>query len=407
MVQAANHELLVYDADYDPTNESYNSLERLEHFTKYLRSLEDDTHYVWQEVRQVIQEFNPDFLGLTIVSATLVSAIKVIKIAKEIKPEIKVIVGGVHPTLCPEECIGIADYVVQNEGEMVILDILDGKVKKGIVKGTRISNLDQLPLPAISCLYNLHKYHKRDLSLVISTRGCPNNCKFCNSPQIWGRKVTRKSVSYLINEIANLNKEHGVTDFFISDDSFTYHGSWLEQFCFEVKKLNITWRCLARIDQINEEMVDKMFDAGCRNIKFGIESGSQRILDQVNKGIKVEDVYRTSKWLGEKGVNWSAFFMVGFVGETEEDIRLTQRMIRDISAKSITVSIYTPYPGNEMVQANHLDHHLYSPHSPFNNFTQVIDNQRFTELIKETLDMADTGYVEHVDCNDEIKEAAL
>ncbi|WP_238651768.1 B12-binding domain-containing radical SAM protein [Paenibacillus piscarius] len=396
IIEAAGHDVLVYDADYDPNGISYDQLELIDNYDLYVNELNKFSSPVWDEVEALLREYQPDFVGITVLSVTQDSARKIAQISRDINPKVLIIAGGVHPTIFPED-VNFADYIVQNESEEVIVDIIEGKYGCGVISGKRIKDLDALPLPAVHRLYKLEKFKKRDLSLVMSTRGCPFSCKFCNSPQIWGRKVTRKSTGRFIEELQQLKEKHGVTDFYISDDSFTCNKAWLQEFCAEVKKLNVTWRCLDRIDHIREPMILQMMDAGCRNIKFGIESGSQRILDKVNKGIKVENVIKASELLERIGLNWSAFFMIGFPGETEEDIRMTQRMIQSISAKSVTLSIFTPFPGNELYEASEMDYKMYSHHSPYNNFTGVVEDSRFKELLIETIKYASKGYEEHTD----------
>lgn len=367
----------------------------MNNYQKYIETLSNANAPIWREIRTVLEEYNPDVVCVTVLTVTQESAEMVIKIAKEINPSVLVVVGGVHPTLKPEECLQYADYVIVNEGENVILDVINESVAKGIVYGKRVVDLNSLPFPAVHALYNVEKYEKRDLSMVISSRGCPNRCAFCCSSVIWKRKVTRKSVDYFIQEMKGLNEKYGIRDFFISDDSFTYDGRWLIDFCEKIEKFKFTWRCLSCLDMISDEMLIRMKKAGCRNIKFGIESGSQRILDRVHKKIRVEDVYKVDRLMEKYNMDWSAYFIIGFPGEKIEDIKLTQEMIKRISAKSITVSVFTPYPGTELSEKLPLNAKYYSHHSPYNNFTKNIPDEVFSQLVYETIEMAKRSYDEH------------
>ncbi len=395
VVDEAGHQAIVYDADYDPNGKSYNALELLENYNRYTIEMKEFNSIIWDEVRDVIKEYNPDFLGVCVLSPTLESGLKIIKIAREINKDIKIIVGGAHASLRPEDLVDCADYIIQYEGESVIVDVLEGKIKDKIIKGPRITNLDELPFPAISDLHNLHLFEKRDLSLVMSTRGCPFGCKFCDSPQLWHRRTTRKSVDYFIEEIKNIKEKYKVTDFYISDDSFSVNPSWLNEFCKQIKKLNVTWRCLDRIDSITEEKILLLRDAGCRNLKLGIESGSQQILRKINKNITIEDILSADRILRKTNMDWSAFFMLGFPGETKEDMFKTQNLIKIISAKSVTLSIFTPYPGNELLTEHNTDYKLYSHHSPNNNFTGTMSNSDFNKILVDTLDICEKNYFEH------------
>jgi len=386
VAKSASHDVLVYDADYSfDSGISYNSIEILNHYDEYLSEFQNFSSEVWCEVKEVITDFTPDFVGISVLSVTQDSARKIAKIAKEVNSAIEIIVGGPHATLVPNDFADYADYIIQGEGENIINEVLAHKVDKGIIRAERVNDLDSLPLPAINLLYNVDKYEKRDLSMVMSSRGCYYNCKFCNSYSLWNRVVKRKSVNRFLEEIELLKNKYGVDDFFISDDSFGTDKKWLQEFCSSITKLDVKWRCLDRINHVDKDNISMMRAAGCWNIKYGIESGSQKMLDNVNKSINVEDVYKADSILKELNMNWSAYFMIGFPGETEEDILKTQKMIQYISANDVTLSIFTPYPGTELFKGKISDYKRYSHHSPFNNFTGVISDERFHELVTETL----------------------
>lgn len=397
VVEQAGHRVKVYDADYDPGNISLGAMELMERYEHYIKALSDDEAWIWEEISNVILRFAPDVLCVTILTVTQDSARRVIEIAKELYPDLLVITGGVHPTINPMDCIPYSDYVICNEGEDVILDAIKGDIPKGVVFGSRILELDRLPFPAIHTLHNLSRYEKRDLSMVISTRGCPNQCKFCCSPLIWNGRVTRKSVDYFIQELKILIEEYQINDFFISDDSFTYDKKWLKEFCIKIRPYQITFRCLGRIDMIDEDIIDMLTKAGCRNIKLGIESGSQRILDMVNKKIRLEDIRRADRILSRSKLDWSAFFIIGFPSETASDIRMTQELIMKLSAKSVTLSMFTPYPGTELYSDhNRVGAKYYSHHSPYNNFTGTMSNRKFISLVRETnMLVSRKKYAEH------------
>ena len=398
VVHEAGHEVMVYDADYNIDGVSFDAVEKYDNFYSSFDVLNDSSNVIWKEIAEMVDRYKPDYVGITVLTPAIDSVKKVIEIVRGVNPSIKIIVGGTHVSLCPEDLSDLADYSICFEGEDAILQILDGNIDRKIIYGDRIQDINKLPMPKLDLFYNLEQYKKRDLSLLISGRGCPNGCKFCDSPQIWKRKVTRKTTDRFVSEIEMIKSDYGVNDFYISDDSFMYDRKWLMDFCDKVKKDEITWRCLGRVDQVVPETLDKMHEAGCRHLKLGIESGSQRILDMVNKNLKIDEVLRVSELLEKSKMDWSAFFMIGFPGETEEDIRKTQELMKNLSAKSITVSIFTPSPGCCLLPPEKLkgiDYQTYSHHSPKNNFTGTIEDEKFHELVKETLNMSVTGYVEH------------
>lgn len=389
-------DVLIYDADYDVNGSMLTSQELMDKHHCYAEGLDGYSHPVWQEVQNVVNSFSPDVIGVTVLSIMLDSAKHMIKLLRLLCPNAMLFTGGVHATLCPEDLLDVSDYVITNEGENVIVDVINGRYEPGIVHGSRIEDLDSLPFPAIDSLYCVDKYKKRDLSIVMSSRGCPNSCKFCNSFDIWKCKTVHKSTKYFIEEIKHLMCDYQINDFFITDDTFTCNQEWLFEFLNQIKPLNVTWRCFSRINTIQEDVIDRMIDAGCRNIKVGIESGSQRILDMINKNITIEEILRADSILRKKKIKWSAYFIIGFPGETVDDIRETQKLIKRISANSITVNVYTPLPNNRLDKKK-ANYKVHSFHSPNNNFTDVIDDEEFKRLVKETIALTDRNYNEHGD----------
>ncbi|MCP3944369.1 MAG: B12-binding domain-containing radical SAM protein [Desulfobacteraceae bacterium] len=396
VLEKHHHEVLVYDADYNSFGISYGHKERMERYNNFINALEDSDHLIWHEIKSVINQFKPQVLGITVNTVTLKSARLIAQLARQCQPDVKIVMGGVHATLKTDECVPFADYVVQNEGEELIVPIVEGQLEKGVYQGDRLTDLDQLPFPALHLLYNVDKYDKRDLSLLMSSRGCPGHCHFCNSPQLWNRKVVRKSVDYFIKEIEHVNKQFGVTDFFISDDSFTINKRWLREFCQKIAGHGFTWRCLGRIKRLTGEMLDQIISAGCRNIKVGIESGSPKILRKINKEITREEVLAANELFRQKNMDWSSFFMIGFPGETEEDIYMTQDLIKKLSAKSITLSIFTPFPETKLNYSRHNQYEYYAPHSPHNNFTDTMSDKTFSDMVSQTLSVIENNsYYEH------------
>lgn len=394
------HNVCVYDMDHDAKAISMPPEELMNSYDNYAKNLNDDCHYIWKELEDVIKKTNPDFIGISVFSSALSSSKKIIEYIKNKYPYIKIGVGGVHATLKPNDFTSLVDYVMTGEGENIICDVVEGKVPKGIVNGTRIKNLDDLPFPYLESLYDLETYTKNDLSLVLSSRGCPNACAFCNSPDLWNRVVTRKSPEYFYQELKEMRDKFGINDFYISDDTFTYNKKWLEEFLPLIKSLNVTYRCLSRIDIVNEHLINSLKDSGCRNIKFGIESGSQRILDMIEKNIKIEQILRADKILKANNMDWSAFFIIGFPGETINDIKKTQEIMKQISASGKTVNIFSPLPNNRLLKDKKFDDTTDGFHS-MHNLTGNISDADFECLVKETQLIAGTSYSEYSDINTE------
>lgn len=398
VIENDGHDVLIYDADHSPNGKILSAQERMNNFDSYRHAQANYDHPIWEEITQVITEYSPDIIGISVLSMTYPVTKRLASLIRVRFPMVPIFAGGAHATLCPHDLIPFFDFVVMFEGESVICDVINGNIPKGIVQGKRITNLDELPFPAIHRLYRVESYAKRDLSIIMSSRGCPSSCKFCSSYELWKCKMVQKSPEYFISEIKYLITHYGIQDFFITDDSFTCNRKWLKEFLIGIKRFNITWRCFSRIDSLDEEITALMFEAGCRNIKLGIESGSQRILNIIDKGITLDQIDYVDKMLAKQKTNWSAYFIIGFPGETVGDIRLTQKLIQKISAKSITVNVYTPLPKNRLSDSckTSIDYSMYSFHSPNNNFTGCIDNETFSALVNETLQIAERTYNEHL-----------
>uniref|UniRef100_A0A6M3IP92 Putative radical SAM superfamily protein n=1 Tax=viral metagenome TaxID=1070528 RepID=A0A6M3IP92_9ZZZZ len=374
-----SHEVLVYDADYNPQGKSLDFLDKMEHYSLYIEGLVDVNNTVWSEVQKVIEIFKPDVVGISLISTKFISGMKIAEIAKRLGVK-KVICGGVHTSICPDEVLGNknVDSIVVGEGEEVFEDALTNRK----VVGNRIKNLDDISFPLRENLYNLSDYKPSDLGMIISSRGCPYSCSFCCSEALWGRKVIFRSVDNITKEIVSVKDLYGTTDFYFADDSFTCNKQRTLEFCSKVKNLGVTWSCLTRADLIDEQIVMAMKESGCRMVKMGLESGSQKVLGIMNKRTKKEDVIKASDTLRRHNLNWTAYFMVGTPGENEQDVDETLDFIREVVPTYISFSIFTPYPGTplyEKMGLKNILYHLYNHHSNLNKFSEV-SSQKIKEV---------------------------
>jgi anaerobic magnesium-protoporphyrin IX monomethyl ester cyclase len=364
------HEVWVYDADYHPKGKSLEFLEKMQHYPLYIEGLDNDKHPIWSEVRGVIEDVKPDVVGISLISTKFMSGMKIAEISKKMGK--RVICGGVHVSICPDEVLenSNVDSIVMGEGEYVFETALDNRK----VIGYRIDKLDDIAFPARNRLYNFEDYSPSDLGMIISSRGCPFNCSFCCSDTLWKRKVVFRSIDNIIEEIKSIKKDYRTTNFYFADDSFTCNKNRTKEFCDKIKGLGITWSCLTRADLIDEDTVIAMKGSGCTTVKIGLESGSQKVLGIMNKRIKKENVIRASDILHKHNLNWNAYFMVGTPGETEQDVNETLDFIREVKPNFISFSIFTPYPGTPLYKKlglSHIPYHLYNHHSIFNKFSDV------------------------------------
>lgn len=329
-----------------------------------------------QTVKKILEE-KPDYLGIT---STTMAIYNAAEIAEEIKKEdknIKIILGGPHITATPQETMErfpSFDIGVYGEGEETIKELLecldqeknlDGikglvlrKEGKAVMTTRReyIKNLDELPMPAWDLLPDLVKYyqpaadslHRAPATLLITSRGCPGQCIFCEK-SVFGSTCRSYSAGYVIKMIKHLIKNYGIKDLFIEDDNFLVFRNRLKEICktIEEEKIDITWSCLGRADMIDEETLQIAKKGGCWQINYGCESGSQKILDILNKGIKVEKIEQAIKMTNKSGIKVKGLFMLGNFGETEETMKETINFIRKTHLTDFHMTYFTPLPGTK------------------------------------------------------------
>jgi anaerobic magnesium-protoporphyrin IX monomethyl ester cyclase len=282
-----------------------------------------------------------------------------------------VVLGGPHPTLCPDETLAEAavDFAVRGEGESTLLELvrlleagtgeaaaIDGlsyrSAGDGSIVHTRerrvFSQLDDLPFPDLS-LFDLGRYPSIDLS-VAATRGCPYRCTNCQPAldKLCGRFRTR-TVENVIAEIESLRRHPvwcGHVHFV--DNDLTINRRWITQFCNEVigRGLRIRWACEGRANTLDRELLGLMKRAGCRMVGMGVESGSDRVLREIiRKGITRRQALDVVTWAREVGIDVHCWFIIGIPGETLEEMRETIALAASLEATSIGFSIGTPWPG--------------------------------------------------------------
>ncbi len=261
----------------------------------------------------------------------------------------KTVLGGPHATALPEQVIidGF-DFVVVGEGELVIPELLKG-LKGGVIqgdikkRGVRRVDLDTLPFPARHLL-DLEKYTYP--GAIATSRGCAYFCKYCSARAIAGKLRLRKAKD-VVDEVSHL-KSLGLDSFFIIDPNFAFDKGRVLEICEGVKDFGMEWFAELRLDHVDTEVIEAMAGAGCGVGRFGIESGSQRIVDLINKGIRVGDVPRIIETFVENGITPVCGFMIGHPTETKEEFEATLNLavkIKELGGEA-TFAVQTPYPGS-------------------------------------------------------------
>lgn len=415
-LMARGHDVGIYHAEHGPDTEYKSVVKYSESFNKYKSAIESDDHPIWAEVKREISSFYPEVVGVSVLTPKVPSAFKIAEICKNIDPKMVVVFGNHHPTIRSDEILlnENVDFVVRGEGEETFSSLLDnlgssspdyhtiaglsfrdnGKIINNNDRA-RIDNLDVLPFPARDKLLNLETYTPTQLSMVMTSRGCPYSCAFCASHNMWSKKVRFRSIENIINEINELKKVYSVKNITFMDDSFTINRKRVKELCAALieDNIGITWSCLTRVNIISDEIIALMKKAGCTKVDVGIESGNQRVLDLINKGITVEQVRKAAEILRRNKMYWSGFFMFGFPTETENEIFDTINFLKELKPNWANISIFTPYPGTELYKlslekdliSEPPDYTLYSHQNSKLRFTDKISRERFYSLARHVL----------------------
>lgn len=329
-----------------------------------------------------------DIYGMTVYSASLYLAKEVSVIAKENNPAGKVIVGGPHPTSLPEETLEFFDHVVKGEGEYALFHLT-----KSIVEEPQIENLDLLPLPARD-LVDIPRYTRRvfgeKATSITTSRGCPYSCAFC-CKDVFGHRVRNFSIDRIMEEIESITSNYGIRAFQFYDDTFTLNRDRFYPLCRELEKLRIVFRCNGntRHDTLDDFRV--LYDAGCREIAFGIESGSQEILDKVNKKTTVSKNRRAIHDAKMAGLRVKAYLMIGNPGESVRTIEETKRFMVETDPDQYTLFQFVPLPGCDIW--NHPDKYgIKIVNKDYKNYYNIAGHNEGGLVVEtDTLTCSDIG----------------
>jgi radical SAM superfamily enzyme YgiQ (UPF0313 family) len=410
-LKSQDHTVRIYDAEHGRETSIIPYAEAAKGYQKYLEGLSDEQHPIWQEAEDEVRGFDPQLIGISCPTVKCEAALRIARLSKKINPEVKVVLGGCHPTVLADQVLAnkAVDFVIRGEGELPLAQLAKALQDKTPLEGIPglsykldgrthhhprqqlIPSLDRLPHPAREALRDAEGYDSEDMGLIMGSRGCPFQCTYCASKNMWGRRVRYRSAQNIIDEIRRVKQQFGTTQFSFEDDSFTTNPKLIGEFCRQLisRRLGISWSAITRINLLSEELISQMKRAGCNHIRVGIESGSDKVLKSTKKGITVEQMRAGAKILHRQGIYWSAYFMMGLPCETEEDILDTVKLMKEIKPDYCTLSIFTPYPGTEIFEelkqqglvSEDMDWSRFSHASPHNYFAPQIPRQRFAELL--------------------------
>lgn len=329
-----------------------------------------------EETARRVVALRPAAAGISAATVAIENAALLAGLVKKGLPGTPILVGGPHVTAVPEKTLSLfnaIDIAVIGEGERTILDLLDALGRGGDLSAVQgiafrngggvtvtpprpfIEDLDSLPMPAYDLLPDLarlyrpaaHNFKRLPSTSMLTSRGCPGRCIFCDL-KTFGNRCRRNSIPYTMRVVEYLTGTFGIRDLRIPDDTFVISKKHVLAFCDELlaRGLDVSWSCQARVNLVDPELLRAMRRAGCWQIDYGIESGSQKIMDTLRKGITREQALRALRWTRDAGIQTKGYFMLGSPGETPETIRETIAFAREAALDSFQVSFFTPFPGS-------------------------------------------------------------
>jgi len=343
----------------------------------------------WSRARteRFLRAERPDVLGVSVFTFNRHEAMRLAALARRIVPSCLIVAGGPHATHLAHALLAgypQIDVVVRGEGEETMLDLARARQQgdpvarlagipgltfrvppggvgrpaagaKVVCRDTPdrpvITDLDRLPHPALDpAMVGVDPVTQ--FEFIITSRGCPAACTFCSSPDFWGRALRFRSPENMVEEVRLLRERHGVVYVSVRDDTFTVNKKRVLDFCRMLvdQGIDLLWDCQSRVNAVDEERLAWMRRAGCTHIQYGVESGSPRMLERLNKGITIEQIRAAAAATRRVGLGLSIYLITGIDSETDEDLGATVRLIEEIRPHDGLVSPMTVYPGTALYE---------------------------------------------------------
>jgi anaerobic magnesium-protoporphyrin IX monomethyl ester cyclase len=328
---------------------------------------DDDLHLQgYYRFADLASRGDPHLIGVTATTSTIGTALNYLQVIKERLPDVITVIGGPHPTFMPRETLEsrVVDVVVLGEGEETLRELAsnpdlssvrgiayqdsEGRLKLNQPRPL-IKDLDSLPFPARH-LVPFDSYG--DSSGIITSRGCVYSCGYCSSSQIMGKKFRARSPQNVVDEMEELVDQYGVRDMAFMDDTFMLNKKRAGDIAREIKSrdLDVSFVASSRVDSVNQDLLFKLKEAGMNTLYYGVESGSQRVLDLMKKGITLKQAESAVKSAKEAGLKVLTSFILGYPGETREDLDKTIDFSIKLDPDYSQYSILTPFPGTPLYQ---------------------------------------------------------
>ncbi|MEM1520261.1 MAG: radical SAM protein [Candidatus Korarchaeum sp.] len=336
-------------------------------------SLNSDT----DSARSLLRGFDPDVVGVSSTTPAIYDAYEVARISKELNENAVVMIGGPHATFLPSYTLRscpFIDIVIRGEGEesfresLRVLERSDFDLNS--LKGVRgisyrepsggirhnpprqlVRDLDALPMPAYDLIdWDLYRIGKLRYGVMMTSRGCPFNCIFCSSSLQFGKLWRAHSVDRVMEELRILREDFGIREIEFLDDTFTLNRRRAREICERIVRegIDLSWSASSRVNTFDKDIAGAMRAAGAHAVYFGIESGTQKVLDFIGKGIRLSQAIDAVKTAATCGLKALGSFVIGFPIETEEDVKRTIGFAKELNVDYAQFTVATPYPGTKL-----------------------------------------------------------
>jgi anaerobic magnesium-protoporphyrin IX monomethyl ester cyclase len=342
------------------------------------------------EVKQLVSNLKPQIVGITCGSATYARCIETAKAIKQTLPNCRIVVGGWHASYVPDSLLDNPeiDYVVMGEGERAMTQLatcitngdepaaltIPGVACKHLGINIKnppkfIENMDEIPYPARHLL-RLEDYDRtveylgvKPADIMSISRGCVYNCGFCETKKLWGNICRGFSPQRVIGEIKDLQSRYGTKGIYFINDNFTLRKNQTVELCnlMVENKLDLEWVCDTRVDLVNQEILETMKKAGCKTIWFGVESGSQRILQRIGRNTTLEQIETAFRLCRKIGIQTACSFMLGVPDETLKDMDMSLKFAKKLSPDWCIFNVFIANPDSRLYQ-------------------EVLDSKNYTQL---------------------------
>lgn len=364
------------------------------------------------ELQQYVRSLKPEIVGITCGSATYRRCVETARAIKEAWPTCKIVAGGWHASYVPDSLLENPeiDYVVMGEGERAVTElatcIVNGSEPQALtlpgvacrMQGKNIKNppkfienMDEIPYPARHLL-PLELYDRTIEYLNVTpadvmsiSRGCVFNCGFCETKKLWGNIYRAFSPQRVVDEIRDLQNRYGTKGIYFINDNFTLQNQRTIELCnlMVKEKLDLQWVCDTRVDIVNQTVLEAMSRAGCKTIFFGVESGSQKILQSIGRNVTLEQVETAFSLCRKNNIQTACSFMLGVPGETLADMETSLKFAKKIDPDFCQFNIFIANPDSRMYQElldskkyTQLDEFLFSVKTDEYDFNSLMAVQR-------------------------------